>query len=274
MPLGHVQLISPGTGTGVGNSSVHTVAVAYGDSLAAAAGRAFELSPLSETLAGAGPIEVLATLPGRSFGRNPLMTELTSALRVQVPRVEVLVRSGTGVLQRAVEAWTDVPTPPGASRFETVRVPNWWHESSRRCLVCQSPRHSPSTPDRPLFRLAALAHPRQRLAARLSPDHAALVAELASAWRPRLILLAGRWESHRLVIATRDLIAAELVWLALAERTSTQDGVGPWEDPAVQRATVLEMGVAGPHELRFVSTPEVARSSLLSHLEQRLGIIP
>jgi hypothetical protein len=124
-----------------------------------------------------------------------------------------------------------------------------------------------------LARLAALAHPRQRLAARLSRDHDVLTAELAAPWQPRLVLLAGTWRGRRVAIVTFDVISAELAWLALAERTSDLAGIGPWEDAAVQHATLLDLGVSGPHQVRFVAVGDSGGDlALVEYLGQRLGV--
>ncbi len=82
-----------------------------------------------------------------------------------------------------------------------------------------------------------------------------------------------------LAVATRDPIAAELWALALAERFLPADVEiqGPWEEPAVQRATELGMGIRVPADMRIV--PDIpgeaatARSLLGSTLE-RLGLPP
>jgi hypothetical protein len=157
-------------------------------------------------------------------------------------------------------------------RFDAVRVPDWWRDSNRRCLVCRVADRLASTADRPLARLAALAHPRQRLAARLSRDREALSAELAAPWQPRLILHVGTWRTQRIAAVMFDVITAELTWLALAECGPNPVGVGPWENPAVQQATVLALGVAGPHEIRFVTGDDEDVVALAECLGQRLGI--
>ncbi|MDQ4045066.1 MAG: hypothetical protein M3173_06430 [Chloroflexota bacterium] len=81
-----------------------------------------------------------------------------------------------------------------------------------------------------------------------------------------------------LALAATDPIAAELWALALAERWLGCDVEmqGPWEDPAVQRATELEVGIRIPSDmvLRAASDtplPAVARE-LLHEAASRLGM--
>ncbi len=51
-----------------------------------------------------------------------------------------------------------------------------------------------------------------------------------------------------------DLIAAELAGLAVwtAAQPSGHDRLGPWEDPVVQRATELDLGVQLPSDLTLL----------------------
>ena len=64
----------------------------------------------------------------------------------------------------------------------------------------------------PLATLAALAMARHRLTSRLGQDGAE--AELAAALCPARFVLVGRVSSTRVVVATDDAGAAEIVWPA------------------------------------------------------------
>lgn len=91
----------------------------------------------------------------------------------------------------------------------------------------------------------------ERVGARLAKPEEGLAAEIALAVRPTLILLVDSWRGQPVVIATPDQIAAELAGLALrqARRAGEDDQIGPWQDPLVQRATELDLGVRTPEQL-------------------------
>jgi hypothetical protein len=125
-------------------------------------------------------------------------------------------------------------------------------------------------------------HPRLALAARLGGERVPLVAEIALAFAPRVLVLVGQTRSRALAVATTDRIAADLVGLALrAEYADTDaDRLGPWEDPLVQRTTELGLGVRLPRQinLRVVWTDRandagaLETSSLAARLRLALGI--
>jgi hypothetical protein len=110
------------------------------------------------------------------------------------------------------------------------------------------------TSRRPVFAIglwARYADWRERLGARLADARGGLTAEIALAVTPRLLLLADRWESLFVVVATTDQIAAELAGRALRPRSRANgdESFGPWEDPLVQRATELDLGVRVPSQI-------------------------
>lgn len=96
-------------------------------------------------------------------------------------------------------------------------------------------------------------HPRFALAARLGGDRLRLAAEIALAFDPRMILLVGQTTTQWLAVATSDRIAADLVGLALRAEHAASDTerVGPWEDPLVQRAAELGLGVRLPRQINL-----------------------
>jgi hypothetical protein len=83
-------------------------------------------------------------------------------------------------------------------------------------------------------------------------------------------------------VATSDQIAAELVGLAIrqAKRDAADEEVGPWQDPLVQRATELDLGVRVPAQIAIRATlrgPErVATATefaaLVADIAGRLGV--
>lgn len=243
------------------------IILASGPSVAKALANALALSPEPVLGPGTGPLEILA--PARSGQPlvKPAIDGLVRYLELHSPSDALTVRPELPASRSPRPAWVEVPAPPGAQRFDRVLVPAWWSASARRILVTTLPGRTARSAPRPLLQLAALAHPRQRLAARLSRDPLALAAELATPWRVERVVLVGSNQSQRLVIITHDLVAAELAWLALAP---DQDR-GPWEDPAVQRAAALDLGLSGPHQLRFVASPDIVDPGLVHSLATTLG---
>jgi hypothetical protein len=100
----------------------------------------------------------------------------------------------------------------------------------------------------------------------------ALAAELASPWRVDLCLIVASRPPLRIVAATNDLIAAELVWLALTASDEPTEDVGPWEDSAVQHATELGLGILGPHQVSFSAASNPIDLDVSEQLATRLGV--
>lgn len=120
-----------------------------------------------------------------------------------------------------------------------------------------------------------------RVGVRVSPPEQGPAAEIALAVRPSLVLLADRWHERSLVVATADQIAAELVGLAIrqAMRNGDDEDIRPWQDPVVQRATELDLGVRIPDQIaiRARSIGNTAETTddlraLLADVAARLGV--
>jgi hypothetical protein len=174
--------------------------------------------------------------------------------------------------------WVPIHLPEFAERRDPVRIPRQV-AGATRYLVSSLPGPVGMRKLRPIQALASFAHPRQRLASFLDASHSGVAAEIALALRPRLVLLIGDYEETPISIVTTDIVAAELLWLALAPPPVLGHDavVGPWEDPVVQRATEIDLGVRLPDQL-VIRTPDapVGASAFLDRLveraQQRLGI--
>lgn len=173
--------------------------------------------------------------------------------------------------------WRDVAITSPGSRGESTLLPKDLAGARSRIVavdIVEVARHGPFVLDV----LARYVHPRQRL--RLVADRARseLVAEVASAAMPSLSVIRLSLPGGTLLAATNDVIAAELVALALAERCigSARAFTGPWEDAVVQRATELELGVVIPAAIRLQSAGSAVREpwadALIEHIRTRLGI--
>ncbi len=118
-------------------------------------------------------------------------------------------------------------------------------------------------------------HPLDRLRLLADRQRERRAADLNLAIRPIWNVIGGHAGTRYLLAAGRNPVAAELFALALSEHVLGPDLVftGPWEDPVVQRATELELGVVGPHQIELVvhGDPGDARSSL-DRIAGRIGV--
>ena len=176
------------------------------------------------------------------------------------------------------EGWVPLAISQPGARLARVLVPRPVARADRlvAAALVQTPAARPRSPVIGLW--ADFVHPRQGLPALLTGERTALLADLAAVFVPRLalVVLAVRLGPAWVAAATPDLIVAELVALALrAEASGDPEPVGPWQDPIVQRATELSLGVATPHQLRIVPAPAAGRPpgrSLLDNLIERLRL--
>lgn len=100
-------------------------------------------------------------------------------------------------------------------------------------------------------------------------------AEVNLAVRPGWSIVGGHADGRYLVAATRDAVAAELFALSLSELALGPKlaVTGPWEDPVVQRAAELELGVLIPRQLRFDVDGEPGDAGIvLEHIASRIGV--
>lgn len=221
---------------------------------------------------GTGPIDLITP----DHRRRPLLTsavnEVQRELAVHYPD-DTVVRVPESVnTDRKSGSWQHVPAPAGTERFSEILVPGWWSRSARRCLVTSVLRSASAPRLSPMLTLAGLAHPRQRLAARFHQRRLALAAELAAPWRVDLFVVAASRPPFRIVATTHDLIAAELVWLALSAHDASNEDVGPWEDAAVQHATQLGIGVLGPHQVVIDAAHASIEWDVPDQVAARLGV--
>lgn len=98
-------------------------------------------------------------------------------------------------------------------------------------------------------------HPLDRLRQLADRERSARSVETNLAVRASWCIVAGHVATGYCVAVTRDLIAAELFVLARSEHAlgPTVSTTGPWEDPMVQRATEIGLGVLVPHRIAFVA---------------------
>ena len=190
------------------------------------------------------------------------------------------VRLGAALRGASEAAWVPIPVRTPGARFPTVHVPRHFL-SARLVAAVDLTAAARGAAPLALGHWARHVHPRQGLPARAAGDRSALVVDLAAAFRPRLLVLLGRLGALNVAAVTADLVAAELIALALLADLAAPDveTLGPWEDPLVQRATELGLGVASPTHLRLVIPDTEAddrrldgTDALAGRLRLRLGI--
>ncbi len=125
---------------------------------------------------------------------------------------------------------------------------------------------------------ARFLHPVDRLRLAARPGGLRLQADVAAVALPAASILLTPVADGWLALSGTDPIATELWALSLAERWLGRDieMQGPWEDPSVQRATELELGVRIPSDMTIRAAsdaplPSVARE-LLEETASRLGM--
>lgn len=224
----------------------------------------------------------VAILPSSLEHRDPVAEAIRDHLPVD-SRPEIITPISGSAARRAfliptvLGDWRDVPiNTPGVS-VSSALMPKAIVTAQHRIIavdVVEVARHGPFVLDVP----ARYVHPRQRL--RLVADHSrsSLVAEVASALPISVSVVSLTLPGGTFLATTTDVIAAELVALALAERCigSVRAFTGPWEDAVVQRATELELGVLMPARIRLIPEGECLREpwadALQEHVRRRLGI--
>ncbi len=200
---------------------------------------------------------------------NALRTALSSfgiVTGMQNPSSLIEWRPGT--------TWRTIPLARLEVRLRDVRLPATIADASNRILLTSVAGSRPVPIA--LDALARYTYPRLRLMIRAASVREALAVEVNAAIRPDLVVIGACMSRWYIVAVSADLIAAELFGLALREEPllSSLELSTPWEDPLVQRATELDLGVNLPSQLRIhVSGPtpdEVA--STLHRMKLRLGM--
>jgi hypothetical protein len=157
--------------------------------------------------------------------------------------------AATGLLRRG--AWTEVDIDARAQRLRTVRLPADLAGAQRLLAVNDLRGNVDRRPVIAIGLWALFAHPVVRLGARLGGTTDGLTAEIALAAHPdRFVLIeSDPRNGFTFVLAAQDIVAAELIALAMRQNRARFRGAGPWEDPLVQAATDLNLGVRNAEEI-------------------------
>lgn len=224
-------------------------------------------------------------LPSSLDGDDPLVQVLRQSMRcsgtassVVVP--DPLLRTALRVIAGARAAWrsVDLMLPEGPS--DEVLLPDRVIAAEPLVYVTLVDIVARAGPFQ-LDLLSRFVYPRHRLRRLIDPDRAGRAAEVNLARTPDWCVV-GCTAPPGIVGVTRDVVAAELLALSLAERFFDRqtEFASPWEDRVVQRATELQLGARIPGdigiELSELSTGifrEQARE-ITDVLRQRIGIAP
>lgn len=229
--------------------------------------------PLAHALPDDAP-QPLPVVPSSLRANDPSVAAIRPALRERGLRTTVLLpRSPAALLAPGRgSAWRAATIDGRRWRIDARLARSPW----AAIVVVDADNHTgPFALDLP----GRFLHPADRVRLATRPDRLRLLADIAAIAPPAACLVltpaAGGW----LTVATRDPIAAELWALALAERFHPADVEmqGPWEEPAVQRATELGLGIRIPGDMRIsqdIPTDAPAARSLLDRIAERLGLPP
>jgi hypothetical protein len=214
----------------------------------------------------------LPVVPSSLRQDDPLVASLRAALRDRGVRSAVLTpRSPAALLTRlGGSAWRTATVDDHRWRIDArVAGPPWVAVVD----VVAGREAGPFALDLP----ARFLHPADRILLAARADRLRALADVAAIASPAACLVLTPADGGWLAVTTRDPIAAELWALGLAERyhDAALEMQGPWEEPTVQRATELGLGIRIPGDMRVAATvpPEasVARS-LLQRTAERLGL--
>lgn len=218
--------------------------------------------------------DAVAILPSTLDRVDPLAREVATRLG---GGASVVTPSGLGGRLRGQVAWrtVDVRAIEPSTDLDRVILPAGLADAAGAIVACDLDRVAARGPY-VLDVAAAYVAPRTRLRLHASRErlHAVAEVDLAVRWRGAIVALTVGGE--RRFIGVADPIAGELVALALSEKVRADDRslVGPWEDPIVQRATELHLGVLLPETIDLIVEPESdpVGSAVAAHLALRLGV--
>lgn len=224
----------------------------------------------------------VAILPS-SLDAKDSFARLVEVTLPEVAQAEVLTPVSGSSAHRAfftpmvLGNWIDRPIRSADSAVDSVTYPADVAQANHRIIVTdvvEIARTGPFVLDLP----ARYIHPRQRMRLLASGQREASAAEVASALPADLYVVCLAQREGLVAGSTTDPIAAELLALAMSELSfgAPRGFSGPWEDPVVQRATELQMGVLHPSAIVIVPDGPERNANwsrrIVDHIRLRLGI--
>jgi hypothetical protein len=224
-------------------------------------------------------IERVVVLPSSLTRRDPLAGTVRQAMRdagveshLELPSNPVaelsrLVRNGS--------QWQMVTTAPPDRDERRVRLPAAVLEAEQLWVVTDVDAVSGRGPYA-LDLLSRYVDPVSRVRNLGSRERVSLLVEVNLARTPDRYVVMKDAGTFVLGVVTSDPIAAELLALSLADEDLTRDHrlTGPWEDPMVQRATELDLGVRLPQEMRVTvsGSRSEAIDEVIARIFARIGV--
>jgi hypothetical protein len=187
---------------------------------------------------------------------EPVARALCDALKRRDRLVETVAPLPAGLagwIGSRGRRWRSVDLHGRGNRLIDVKLLEELLNGAGIVVVNDLGRFDPKRPAIAIAVWAQFAHPRQRLGASLGDQASGLVAEIALAAPAAWYVIAGSWLGKPMAVVANDMIAAELVGLAIGQAQADPDRElsGPWEHPLVQRATELDLGVRLPSDVNF-----------------------
>lgn len=235
------------------------------------------LSPYADHMTGR-----VAVIPSSMDPADPFAKLVEEGLPESVTSFPAIPVSGAAARRAFITPvvlgqWIDRPVRASGVAVSAIALPRDIAQAQHRIIVVDVVEvscHGPFVLDLP----ARFIHPRQRMRLLSSGQREALAAEVGSAFAYDLMAVYLASRDGAVLAVTSDPIAAELTALAMSELClgSPRSFTGPWEDPVVQRATELEMGVLLPSHIRLVTDGphqhEAWSQRVVEHIRIRLGI--
>ena len=218
------------------------------------------------------PAEAPLLVPSTGETGDMLLNVMSDALRaVEVIPGVLVPADGPRALMRA--AWTSVEISAPDLPRRRVRIASGL-VGKAPWIICDVDAVAGTGPF-VLDVVSRYLHPFDRLRLLADRERERAAADLNLAIRPAWNVIGGHAGAGYLIAATRDPVAAELFALAISEhKLGPEVGyTGPWEDPVVQRATELELGVVIPHQIALTVHGDPGDSgAVLARIADRIGV--
>jgi hypothetical protein len=201
----------------------------------------------------------IATLSDPRGWRNRSLTRLVK--RLGAAHGEMLIANppslARGFLSRSTD-WIDINLGGRGDRLEKVSLARSIFDSEMLFAFANLDRPAPRT-ERTTIAIGLwsnFARGLERIGARVGDDRTGLAAEIALGVVVRRYFVTATVRTMSIAASTTDPIVAELLGRALLRvnaNSVTDETVAPWEEPLVQRASELRLGVQSADQVKLTS---------------------
>lgn len=201
-----------------------------------------------------------------------LATDVAARLKKRGQLAEIVTPPAGGVISRLAAGWTRIPVQHADARFPQIPAMRELVPPRRIMIVLDSEAGHVL----PVECIEGYVHPRLAAAVRFSRPEFGAAADVALGFNIAAVVLSTTVNTRPIIAATPDLVAGQLLALALRAiaYADDEDRIGPWEHPVVQRATELGLGVNHPGQLALIclAPEDQAMIELCHRLRLLLGI--